>query len=202
MLAGYGAVGRKVIQMLRDAGETCIVVDRVAAPGVDIVGNILERPVLEKARLHEASAVILALHDDSESVFASAVVRDYAPEVPLIVRVNRTPNTERIYRSGADFAISAGQVAGQILAYHLLDEQVIPVENRIKISRMHPGTLIGTHPWHSEELERTGAKVIAVERGREVLVEFPDGFLLQAEDALFVCGTISSLERYQREFQA
>ena len=66
------------------------------------------------------------------------MVRDYAPEVQLIVRVNRTPNTERIYRSGADFAISVGQVAGQILAYHLLDEQVIPVENRIKISRLTP----------------------------------------------------------------
>ena len=201
VLAGYGAVGHKVIQMLKDAGESCIVVDRVSAPGVDIVGNILERPVLEQARLREASAVILALHDDSESVFASAVVRDYAPEVPLIVRVNRTPNTERIYRSGADFAISVGQVAGQILAYHLLDEQVIPVENRIKISRLNAGTLVGAHPWRSEALERTGAKVIAVERGQDVLVEFPDNFALRADDSLFVCGTISSLEHYHREFQ-
>ena len=111
VLVGYGAVGRKVIQMLHDAGESCIVVDQTSMPGVDVVGNVLERSVLDQARLREASAVILALHDDSESVFASAVVRDYAPEVPLIVRVNRTPNTERIYRSGADFAISVGQVA-------------------------------------------------------------------------------------------
>ena len=39
-----------------------------------------------------------------------------APQVPRIVRVQRTRNTARIYRSGADFAISVGQVAGQILA--------------------------------------------------------------------------------------
>ena len=202
VLAGYGAVGRKVIQMLQDAGESCVVIDRVGTPGVDVVGNILERAVLYQARLREASAVILALHDDSESVFATAVVRDYAPEVPLIVRVIHTPNTARIYRSGADFAISVGQVAGQILAYHLLDEQAIPVENRIKISRLSAGTLVGAHPWRNEELERTGAKVVAVERGQDVLVEFPDDFQLTSDDALFVCGTISSLERYQREFQA
>ena len=202
VLVGYGAVGRKVIQMLHDAGESCIVVDQTSMPGVDVVGNVLERSVLDQARLREASAVILALHDDSESVFASAVVRDYAPEVPLIVRVNRTPNTERIYRSGADFAISVGQVAGQILAYHLLDEQAIPVENRIKISRLSAGTLCGAHPWHSEELERTGAKVVAVERGQEVIIEFDDDFRLQAGDALFVCGTITCLERYQQVFQA
>ncbi|MCX7180049.1 MAG: NAD-binding protein, partial [Proteobacteria bacterium] len=156
MLAGYGAVGRKVIEMLHDAGETCVVIDRIAAPGVDIVGSVLEKATLDQARICEASAVILALSDDSESVFATAVVRDYAPEVPLIVRVLRTPNTARIYRSGADFAISSGQVAGQILAYHLLGEQVIPVENRIKFIRVSAGTLAGKHPWHNEALERTG----------------------------------------------
>jgi len=202
VLAGFGAVGRKVIQMLQDAGESCVVIDRVAANGVDVVGNVLEQATLEQAGVKEASAVILALNDDSESVFATAVVRDFAPEVPLIVRVIRTPNTARIYRSGADFAISVGQVAGQILAYHLLDEQVIPVENRIKFSRLSAGTLVGAHPWHSEALERTGAKIVAVERGAEVRVEFDSDFVLRADDALFVCGSLDSLERYQREFHA
>ena len=202
VLAGYGSVGRKVIEMLHDAKEECVVIDLKSAPGVDVVGNVLELATLDRARVREASAVILALGDDSESVFATAVVREYAPEVPLIVRVNRTPNTARLYRSGADFAISEGQVAGQILAYHLLDEQIIPVENRIKFSRLNAGTLAGAHPWHSEVLERTGAKVVAVERGHEVLVEFDADFSLRPDDALFVCGSINSLERYQREFQA
>ncbi len=202
VLAGYGSVGRKVIEMLRDADETCFVIDLKSLPGVDVVVNVLELSTLDRAKVREASAVILALGDDSESVFATAVVRDYAPEVPLIVRVNRSPNTARLYRSGADFAISEGQVAGQILAYHLLDEQIIPVENRIKFSRLSAGTLVGAHPWHSEALERTGAKVVAVERGQEVLVEFDADFSVGPDDALFVCGSINSLERYQREFQA
>ena len=202
VLAGYGAVGRKVIEMLHDAGETCVVIDRIAAPGVDIVGSVLEKATLDQARICEASAVILALSDDSESVFATAVVRDYAPEVPLIVRVLRTPNTARIYRSGADFAISSGQVAGQILAYHLLGEQVIPVENRIKFIRVSAGTLAGQHPWHNEALERTGAKIIAVERARDVIVEFDHDFLLRPGDALVVCGSVNSLKRYQQQFHA
>jgi voltage-gated potassium channel len=186
--------------MLLDAGETCTVIDRVAAPGVDVVGSVLERASLDKARVREASAVVLALSDDSESVFATAVVRDYAPGVPLIVRVLRTPNTERLYRSGADFAISVGQVAGQILAYHLLGEQTTHVENRVKFIRVNAGALVGEHPWHCEELERTGAKVVAVERGGAVLVEFGDGFAVRSDDTLFVCGSLNSLERYQKAF--
>ena len=202
VLAGYGAVGRKVIEMLHDAGETCVVIDRIAAPGVDVAGSVLEQATLDQARIREASAVILALSDDSESVFATAVVRDYAPEVPLIVRVLRTPNTERLYRSGADFAISSGQVAGQILACDLLGEQIVRVENRIKFVRLNAGSLIGEHPWRSQALEQTGAKVVAVEREREVLVEFGEDFVVAPDDALFVCGSINSLERYQRAFQA
>ena len=202
VVAGFGAVGQKVIEMLQDAGETCTVIDKIAAPGVDVVGSVLERASLDKAKVREASAVVLALSDDSESVFATAVVRDYAPEVPLIVRVLRTPNTARLYRSGADFAISVGQVAGQILAYHLLGEQTVHVENKVKFIRVNAANLVGEHPWRCEALERTGAKIVAVEREREVLVEFADGFAVRPDDTLFVCGSVNSLERYQREFLA
>ncbi|MCX7176412.1 MAG: NAD-binding protein [Proteobacteria bacterium] len=202
VLAGYGAVGHKVVEMLHDAGETCVVIDRVSAPGVDVVGSVLEQATLDQAKVREAGAVVLALSDDSESVFATAVVRNYAPEVPLIVRVLRTPNTARLYRAGADFAISVGQVAGQILAYHLLGEQVVLVENRIKFVRLSAGTLSGQHPWRNETLERTGAKIVAVERQRDVIVEFDHDFLVRPDDALFVCGSINSLKRYQLEFHA
>ena len=177
-------------------------IDLVAAPGVDVVGSVLQKASLDKARVREASAVVLALSGDSESVFATAVVRDYAPEVPLIVRVLRTPNTARLYRSGADFAISVGQVAGQILAYHLLGEQTTHVENQIKFIRLNAANLVGEHPWRCDAMDRTGAKVVAVEREGEVLVEFGEGFVVRTNDTLFVCGSVNSLDRYQREFRA
>lgn len=202
VVAGFGAVGSKVVELLRDAGEDCTVIDQAAAPGVDVVGNVLERAVLDRARLREAGAVILALSDDGESLFATAAVRDYAPEVPLIVRVLRSGNTTRLYRSGADFAISLGQVAGQILAHHLLAEQALGVENGIKFARVSAGGMAGASPWHHEGLDRTGAKVVAVERGREVIVAFEDGFVVQPDDAVFICGSIKSLERYQEAFRA
>ncbi len=200
VVAGLGAVGAKVVELLKDAGESCVVIDRVGAPGVDVVGNVLERAVLDKALLREASAVILALSDDGETLFATAAVRDYAPEVPLIVRVQRAGSTTRLYRAGADFAISVGQVAGQILAHHLLAEQALAVENGIKFARLAPGALVGRNPWQHEALDRTGAKVVAVERGPQVIVEFGEGFAVQPDDAVFVCGSVKSLERCQAEF--
>jgi len=200
VLAGCGTVGSKVVEMLNDAGETTIVIDQEALPGVDIVGNVLEHATMQRASVRSASAVVLALSNDSEGVFATAVVRDHAPEVPLIVRANRAPNIPRLYQAGADFALSVGQVAGQILAYHLRGEQAVAVQHRLKFIRVAAGGLAWGHPWRDRVRERTGAAVVAVERGESVIVEFDEAFVVQPDDSLFVCGTPGSLESYLHEF--
>lgn len=202
VVAGYGAVGQKVAQMLRDAEEETLVIDLHPAAGVDVVGNVLDQATLEQARVREASAVVLALSSDSAGVFAAAIVRDYAPDVPLIARVNRAVSVARLYQAGADFAISMGQVSGQILAYHLLGESAVSVEQRLKFSRLQPGTLVGQHPWHAGVRERTGAAVVAVDRASGVFVEFEPEFRAERDDVVFVCGTLEALDRYMREYQA
>ena len=201
VVAGFGTVGSKVVEMLRDARETTIVIDEQLMPGVDVVGNILEHATLERAKVREASAVVLALSNDSGGIFATAVVRDYAPEIPLIVRVNRAPNVPRLYQVGADFALSVGQVAGEILSYHLLAEQRVAVEQRLKFVRLGAGSLVGLHPWRAYVRERTGAAVVAVERDQNVFVKFDEGFRVRPDDVLFVCGTIGGLDHYVREFK-
>ena len=103
VVAGYGTVGGKVVEMLRDARETTIVIDQQLLTGADIVGNVLEHLTLDRANVRAASAVVLALSNDSEGVFATAVVRDYAPEVPLIVRVKRVPNVGAAVPGGRRF---------------------------------------------------------------------------------------------------
>ncbi|HNC50905.1 MAG TPA: NAD-binding protein [Accumulibacter sp.] len=200
VLAGYGDVGRKFVEMLHDAGETAIVIDREAVAGVDVVGNVLELATMEQARVREASAVVLALSNDSEGVFATAVLRDRAPDAPLIVRANRAQNIPRLYQAGADFALSVGQVAGQILAYHLRGEQAVAVEHRLKFIRVAAGQLAGGHPWRDRVNERTGAAVVAVEHRGKVFVEFDDAFMVDPDDTVFVCGTPGALEQYLREF--
>jgi len=152
--------------------------------------------------VRKARALVLALSNDSAGVFATAVVRDYAPEVRLIARVNLAPNVARLYQAGADVALSVGQVAGQILAHHLLGEDAVTVEQRLKLARVAPGTLVDGHPWQAGIREKTATAVVAVERGTEVLVEFNEAFKLRADDILFVCGTTTSLDKYMREYRA
>ena len=58
-----------------------------------------EPAVLEKAGVTSARAVVLALDDDDATLFATVVIRDAAPEAPIIARVDGSRNIERIHRA-------------------------------------------------------------------------------------------------------
>jgi len=108
VVAGYGEVGVKVTELLRDAGEEVCVVNDSMEEGVDILGNILRFPTLLEAKIRESRAVILTVGNDSETLFAAAMIREYAPDVPLLVRVNQDRAVQRLHRLGVDFALAVG----------------------------------------------------------------------------------------------
>jgi len=200
LVAGYGEVGRKVVEFLRDAGEPTVVIDRTEAEGVDVVGDALDPVVLQRAGLHEARAAILAVADDSTNLFTTAVARDLAPELPIIARVGRVDHVERFHRAGADFALSLSEVAGEILAHKLLGDEWISLEARLKLVGVAPEGLLGHTLSESEVGRRTGCSVVAVERAGEVIVEVSDDFVPTPGDRVHLCGTEDAIERYYEVF--
>lgn len=197
---GYGEVGRKIVELLHDAGEPTTVIDIEASPGVDVVGNALDQAVLERAGVRDASAVVLALSNDNEALFAATVVRDFAPQVALIARVNQAQTVKRLYQAGTDFALSIGQVAGQLLALQMLGEEYVSLEPTVKIVKVDGSSLAGQHPLRTSLRGRADVLLVALERGTTVVVEFGDEFRVAAGDALFLCGAPSALDACFTEF--
>ena len=202
VVAGYGEVGAKVAELLRDAGEDVLVISDADAEGVDITGNLLRRQTLEAAAIRDARAVVLTIGNDSESLFAAAILRDYAPEVPLYARVNLDQSVERLHRLGVDFALSLGQVSGRLLVYHLLGDDYLSVEPGLRIVKANADGLVGSHPGHAGVLEKTGCQIVAVGRGPEVFVEFGTDFAVAESDSLYVCGSEEALESYFEMYPA
>ncbi|MEM7153297.1 MAG: NAD-binding protein [Myxococcota bacterium] len=200
LVAGYGEVGRKVVEFLHDAGEKTVVVDRRDVAGVDVVGDALDPAVLRKAGLTEARAAILAVADDSTNLFAAAVARDLAPEIPIIARVARVDHVERFHRAGADFAVSLGEVAGEILAHKLLGDEWISLEARLKLVGVRPTGLIGRKLSESKVGAKTGCSVVAVERDDQVIVDFSEDFVPAEGDRVHLCGTEDAIARYDGVF--
>ena len=193
LVAGFGEVGRKVRQLLDDAGEPVWSVDRHPLPGVDLVANVLDPLVLQRVEVRTARAVILALDSDELTLLATVVMQDLVPEAPVIARVNERGNVEKIHRAGADFALSLSQVSGQMLARRLLGEEAFTLDARLKVVKVPADPLAGRQLSELGVRERTGASVLAVERGGELLIDVEPSFRFAAGDALFLFGSEAAL---------
>ncbi len=201
VVVGFGDVGRKLAEILVAVDEDVCVVDAVEQPGVDIVGDITDPDVLERLPLPTARVVVLTLETDSATLLAAAIVRGHAPDLPMVASASLAKNVARIQRAGVDFALSLGQVAGPLLAHHVLGETV-SLQPRIKLVRVAVGRLAGRNPIAEGIRERTGCTVVAVERNGRVAMDFPSSFRLLPDDALYICGPPEALARYHEEFPA
>ena len=196
LVAGYGQVGHKVVEMLADAGEDTVAIDSRSMDGVDLVADALDSEALVRAGVREARAVILALSTDAANLLATTVVRDIAPDVPIIARVNRAEEVARIHATGADFALSVSQVAGQLLGRQLFGEEFVPLEPRMRLVRTSAAGLGGLNPASARIRERTGCSIVVIERGEDLFTEFDRDFEIHPGDSICLCGSEEAVEKY------
>ncbi|MGZ8445927.1 MAG: potassium channel family protein [Candidatus Binatia bacterium] len=200
LIAGGGEVGRKVAELLTDCGEETFIIDSQPGPGVNLVGNVLDTQILKQAGLDHVQAVILALSADAPTLFSTVIIKDLAPDVPVIARVNRAENVERIYAAGADFALSISQVSGQLLAWRLLGKESISVDPELRVVKVSTRGLENHHPKQNDLREKIGCTVVAVERGEELLVEFGADFRFATNDAVYICGSAEAAQKFYQSF--
>ncbi len=201
IVAGWGEVGQKVGQLLRDAGEEVRVIDRHPRKGVDVEGDILDPRVLESLDVDAAQGVILALDSDRATLFATVIVKDLAPEVPIIARVNAAENVDRIHHAGADFALSISQVSGKILAARLLRQVSVELDTKLRVLRVVAPGLDDRRPSALNIRGRTGCSVVAVERGEELAVDLGADFTFEPDDAIYICGTKEATRKFSEVYR-
>jgi Trk K+ transport system NAD-binding subunit len=146
--------------------------------------------------VENVQAVILALSGDTTTLFSTVIMKDMAPDVPVIARVNHAENLERIYAAGADFALSISQVSGQILAWRLLGKESVAVDPELRVLKVSSRGLEGQQLAKLGIREKTGCSVVAVERGEDLLVEFGSEFCFERHDATYICGSSEAIQKF------
>jgi Trk K+ transport system NAD-binding subunit len=191
IVAGYGMVGATVRRAIEDADQPIdtVSLDREDREGVDIVGDVTDVEALERADIDSAGTVILALPDDTATVFATLVVRDCAPDVEIVARAETTESVRKLYRAGADYVLSLSVVSGRMLAATILQEDVISFGQGIEVIRTGGGALAGRTLRGADVRARTGCTVVAVERDGEFIADLDPDFTIREGDELIVAGT-------------
>jgi Trk K+ transport system NAD-binding subunit len=195
IVAGFDEVGTTVVDRIDGDVET-VVLDRRDIPGVDVVGDVTDEGTLREAGIDEASTVIIAVSDDTTTVFATLVVRELNPDVEIIARADATESVRKLYQAGADYVLALATVSGRMLASTILDEEVISFDQQIEIVRVDCGALVGRTLAEADVRARTGITVIAVERDEEVITDLGPDFRIRHGDDLVVAGTDADMNRF------
>jgi len=194
LIAGFGEVGRKVHELLRDVGEAVRVIERRASPDVDIVGDVLDSSTLMRAGLAEARGIVLALDSDDATLFATVIARDSAPDVPIVARVNHARNLANIHRAGADFALSISDISGEMLFARLLGRTARVREEHRRVQSI-PAVRWAGKTLDQIPLRENGCSAVAIERAGAVITRLARDTTIETKDRLWVCGTTDALHR-------
>lgn len=196
VVAGFGEVGSTIVDRLSKDGVAATVVDRDNLPRVDVIGDVRDRSTLREAGVMDAGAVILALGDDTATVFATLVIRELDPTVQIVARANESENVGKIYRAGADYVLALETISGRMLASTILDEDVMSLDRQVEIVRTPAPALAGKTLQEADIRSKTGSTVIAVERNGSVITDLDPDFRIQHDDALVVAGTDAAVNRF------
>jgi K+ transport systems, NAD-binding component len=202
VIVGFGEVGQSVATELDEQGITYRIVDRAEAPAVDVVGDITDPETREAAGLRDAAFVILAIGDDTTSMYATVALEEYCPGTDVLVRAESVESVEKLYRAGAEYVLALSTVAGRMLASTLIgSEEVLLAESPFGIRRVDAPGLVGRTLIEADVRARTGATVVAIETTSGVEVPADPTRPIDADATTVVAGTDAAIAEYIAMFE-
>lgn len=204
LIAGFGDVSCGVVRGLTGALLDVRVIGLTPPPGnfTFFHGDATDEEVLRQAGLEEASTFVVALNDDTTSIFTTLVARQINPDVRIVARANHLESVANLYMAGADYVLSVPEMAGTALAHILLGpsgRRALTPE-AILTERPVSAALLGSTLVQAGIGSRTGCTVVAVRRNGSVYPAPAPDFALQQGDELVLFGTEGQLASFAAAF--
>jgi voltage-gated potassium channel len=221
IVCGYGRVGRRACDELREAGVPYVVLDfseealEHAREHDDLLvdGSGSEDEDLVKAGIDRARGIIVASDDDGDNLYITLSVKTRRPEMTVIARGSSEEAERKLKLAGADRVVTPYTTAGRVMAQLMIRPHVT--------SFVHAMTSTDTPDLNWEEIEvtercaavgqtigdldissRTGASIVAVRKHGGALEMRPTkDTLLEESDVIVGIGSPDEIEKLEELFE-
>jgi trk system potassium uptake protein len=200
-IAGAGAVGRSIAQELLENGHEVLLIDRdPKAIKVEVVpraewllADACEIASLDDAALERCQVVVAASGDDKVNLVVALLAKTEYGVPRVVARINH-PKNEWLFNEswGVDVAVSTPRLLSALV------EEAVSVGDLVRLMTFRQGeanlveiTLPAGAPYvgkpvRSVPMPRDSA-LVAILRGKRVLVPTPDDPLEAGDELIFVC---------------
>ena len=200
-IAGAGNVGRSIAQELIGNGHDVMLIERQPrqlcperVPQARwILADACEMSSLEQADLASCDVVVAATGDDKANLVVSLLAKTEFAVGRVVARVNRAEN-EWLFTEqwGVDVAVSKPRLMAALV------EEAVTVGDLVRLMTFRQGeanlveiTLPRDAPYEGQPVRSVpmprDAALVAILRGKRVLVPTPDDPLEAGDELIFVC---------------
>jgi CPA2 family monovalent cation:H+ antiporter-2 len=143
IICGYGRSGQNLARLLSQESIPYMALDldpdrvrQAAAAGQSVVfGDAARLQSLMAAGLARASAVVVSYHDTPSALKILQLVRERAPQVPVVVRTLDDSDLVKLRAAGATEVVPEALEGSLMLASHALALVGVPMRRVIRITR-------------------------------------------------------------------
>jgi trk system potassium uptake protein len=200
-IAGAGNVGRSIAQELVDNGHQVMLIERYPkmlrpdrVPGAEwVLADACELSSLQEAQFQRCDVVIAATGDDKVNLVVSLLAKTEFAVPRVVARVNRAEN-EWLFTDqwGVDVAVSKPRLMAALVEEAVTVGDLVRLmtfrqgeANLVEITLPSTGAHVGK-PLREVPLPRDTA-LVAIVRGKRVLVPTQDDTLESGDELVFVC---------------
>jgi trk system potassium uptake protein len=200
-IAGAGNVGRSIAQELVDNGHEVMLIERQPkmlrperVPAAEwILADACELATLQEADVAGCDVVVAATGDDKVNLVVSLLAKTEFAVPRVVARVNRAEN-EWLFTEqwGIDVAVSKPRLMAALVEEAVSVGDLVRIltfrqaeANLVEITLPESAPFVG-HPLREVPLPPDSA-LVAILRGRRVLVPTPDDPLEAGDELVFVC---------------
>jgi trk system potassium uptake protein TrkA len=200
-IAGAGNVGRSIARELVENGHQVMLIERYPqmlrpdrVPGAEwVLADACELSSLQEAQLNRCDVVVAATGDDKVNLVVSLLAKTEFAVPRVVARVNRAEN-EWLFTEqwGVDVAVSKPRLMAALV------EEAVTVGDLVRLMTFRQGeanlveiTLPAAAPHVGQPLREVplprDTALVAIVRGRRVLVPTRDDTLEAGDELVFVC---------------
>jgi voltage-gated potassium channel len=213
IVCGFGRVGRQVCARLRQEGRPLVVVDsdegsvrRARVLGYPVArGDAGDDEVLSKAGIQRARGLVAAVESDAANLYVVLTARTLNKDVFIVARADSEDSVEKLELAGADRVLSPYSLGGRLIAQTLLRPDVVDfLETVMYDESLHlfledmtvgPGCHLADYSVGEARVrEKTGANILGLKRGDDIIISPESATKLQPGDVLVALGTRQQLQ--------
>lgn len=212
IVCGFGRVGQQVCAQLQQDRQVFVVVEADEAlvssakergyPAVP--GDAGEDHVLQQAGILRAKGLVAAVSNDAENMFVVLSARSLKQDLLIVARADTEQAVSKLMRAGANRVISPYSLGGRLIAQTLIRPDVVDFLDVVMYDdslKLFLEDLTVTRGCSLDQLtvgearirEATGANVLGIKRGGQVIVSPPSSTQLEPGDVLVALGTRQEL---------